>query len=128
MIEVVARDGEPEALLCPALICDACRKQVAGPGNLLWAVRRPEGGKRQSSPAFVAHKGRCDQVVKKILANLYPLADGWTEQWDEAGSFLAYLTSNTSKPFADDPDGNYLDHELVQPGGQVLSNLQLRER
>lgn len=120
MIEYISRSGEPEAMNCPAFICDACREQVVGRGNILWASRIAKGVSRGSSPLFVAHKGRCDRAVKKLMEGMYPFDDGWLELWEEIGGFLAHLTNNLEHAFADDRDGTYAEHELTHPAGVVL--------
>ncbi|MEU7978327.1 hypothetical protein AB0B63_07315 [Micromonospora sp. NPDC049081] len=121
MIEYVSRSGEPEAMNCPAFICDACRKQVIGPGNILWAIRLGEDAERASSPLYVAHKGRCDQAVTALLEHLYPFDEGWhSNLWTEIEAFLGPLNNNAVHAFADDPDGTYHDHALIQPGGIIL--------
>ncbi|RZU72000.1 hypothetical protein EV384_0339 [Micromonospora kangleipakensis] len=120
MIEIVARDGQPQALLCPALVCDVCRLQVAGPGNIVWYARtEPE---RQSSPMFVAHKP-CNRRLEAMLEPVYPRDKGWMGLWEEADRFIAQLAHNSRHPFAEDPDGTYLDQVVVQPGGLILPNI-----
>ena len=49
MIEIIARNGPPEAMLCPAFVCDACRKQVVGAGNVVY-MRRIVGDRRCRPP------------------------------------------------------------------------------
>lgn len=112
MIEIVPRDGPPEAMNCPAFICDACRKQVIGQGNIVW-MRRYIDRQPQSSPLYVAHKGDCDRRIEAALEQRYTAADGWTSLWEEAGDFLHYLTNNLTQTFADDPDGRYLTQTIV---------------
>lgn len=121
MIEYIARDGEPEAMTCPAFICDACRRQVTGAGNIYWAVRYAAPGQRQSSPLFVSHKYECSRAVDQIVETTYPFAEGWSGALsNEIRVFLAQLNHNAEHAFADDPDGTYLDHDVVHPGGMVL--------
>ncbi|MFI7632416.1 hypothetical protein [Microbispora rosea] len=115
MIEIVARNGSPEAMLCPAFICDACRKQVMEAGNVIYAVRYPDQSERETSPLFVAHKGACDMAVQQWLAANYPVADGWSDLWDEIDDFLAYLGGNFKRSFAEDADGQYVPHVVVMP-------------
>ncbi|GAA0969921.1 hypothetical protein GCM10009555_017930 [Acrocarpospora macrocephala] len=112
MIEFVIRNGPPQALICPEFICDTCRKQVTASGNLLYARRTDP---RQTSPVFVAHKGACDRALTKWLGTAYPEADGWHHSWEEIQFFLSNLVHNFDHPYADDPDGEYLDHQLVLP-------------
>lgn len=113
MIEMIGRNGPPEAMICPALICDVCREQVADSGNVVYYVRYVEG-ERESSPLFVSHKPH-DRELRAVMEEAYPLADGWTSQWDEAKYFMEHLVHNFTHPFADDADGEYLSHRLVLP-------------
>lgn len=117
MIEILGRSGEPEAMNCPAIICDGCRKQITNSGNIVWGITigvEP----RLSTPLFAAHKGRCDRVVQAGLQDRYP-GDQWVWLWEEADHFLEYLNGNFRKPFADDPNGNYHEHRIALPGPQA---------
>lgn len=116
MIEIVPRSGPPEALSCPAFVCDTCRKQVVDKGNIVWMLKVIHGDDetRRQSPLYVAHKGRCDQALDLWLKGEY--GDGWIPMWEELGVFLKQLTHNAVNDFADDKKGEY--HRLVikQPG------------
>lgn len=114
MIEMVSRSGEPEAMLCPALVCDTCRQQVVGRGNIVWAMRHEP--RWQSSPLFVSHKGRCDLVVEAGLQSQYPISDGWLDFSAEADQFMRHLAHNADHSFADDPDGTYRIVPVIHPG------------
>ncbi len=114
MIEIIARNGPPEAMLCPAFMCDTCRKQVVGQGNVVSKVRY-DGDQRQTSPLFVTHKGSCDLALEAWLDTRYPLADGWSQIWDELEVFVRQLTHNLTHAFADDREGEYLPHRVVMP-------------
>lgn len=111
MIEIVPRSGPPEALSCPAFVCDACRKQVVGKGNITWMLKtiRGEGEVRQQSPVYVAHKGACDRALEVWLRKQY--SDGWIHMWEELSVFLKQLAHNAVNDFADDKKGEY--HQLV---------------
>lgn len=113
MIEYVARSGPPEAMNCPAFICDGCRKQVVGEGIVTWCstIGRDDGEHRQS-PIHVAHKGTCGRKVEAILKACYPRADGWIDYWDDIADFARQLANNAAEAFADDPDGEYHQHHL----------------
>lgn len=122
MIEYVARSGPPEAMNCPAFICDACRKQVVGAGIVTWSTSIARDGKpgpHRQSPLYVAHKGECGRKVEAMLHAAYPLDDGWVDLWDDIADFLKQLTHNTTNAFADDPDGEYHQHRLegARPNG-----------
>lgn len=112
MIEFVPYSGEPEALNCPAFVCDTCRKQVVGEGNVTWCVKVVgKGGQRQHSPLFVSHKGRCDKALETWLGVQYSLDDDWINLSEEIGVFRKQLDHNADRSFADDPNGQY--HELI---------------
>jgi hypothetical protein len=130
MIEYVARNGPPEAMLCPALVCDSCRRQVTGEGNILWASRyvgnRDEG--RQVTPMFVSHKGHCDQRVTAMMHRGWPpddydapdanVGDGWSYSWEEAETMLAQLAHNFTHPFAADREPG-VEYIYGRPGPPV---------
>ncbi len=123
MIEIVARSGPPDALNCPAFICDACRRQVTGRGNIYWVVKN-SAEHFTSSPLFVSHKGRCVKPAEKLVESLYPAADGWSRTlWSELGTFLGQLAHNAENDFSEDADGIYHNHQLVQPYRGVLPAL-----
>ncbi|WP_405580713.1 hypothetical protein [Streptomyces sp. NBC_01092] len=115
MIEYLGRSGPPEAMNCPALICDTCREQVVDRGNVIWGTTAGADGPRRSTPLFVAHKGRCDRAFDLWFAQAYPAADGWLQLWEEAAVFVGQLTHNLTHAFADDTDGEYHPHHLVLP-------------
>lgn len=99
---------------CPAFICDACRKQVVGDGNIIWAVRYV-GEARQSSPVFVSHKFPCSRQVDALVKRHYPCGEGWSGLWEEASVFIGHLSNNLVHAFDDDPEGEYHEHALMLP-------------
>lgn len=115
MIEYIGRSGPPEAMNCPALICDSCRKQVVERGNVIWGTTVGADGPRRSTPLYVAHKGRCDRAFDLWFAQAYPTDDGWIQLWEEAETFMRQLAYNLTHAFADDPDGEYHPHRLQLP-------------
>lgn len=114
MIEYVARSGPPEAMNCPAFVCDGCRKQVVGPGIVTWAstIGSDGSGTHRQSPLYAAHKGECGRKVEALLKVSYPHEDGWIDLWDDIADFLNQLAHNAVNAFADDPDGEYHAHKL----------------
>lgn len=115
MIEILGRSGEPEAMNCPALICDACRKQVVDHGNILWGTTvgvEP----RATTPLFVAHKGDCDVALSGSLEQQYP-GDEWVWLWEEADHFLEYLNNNFKRALPEGPRVTYHDHQVAFPAG-----------
>ncbi|MFE2850609.1 hypothetical protein ACFXJO_05675 [Streptomyces lavendulae] len=111
MIEYVPRSGPPEAMHCPTIICDTCRTQVHGAGNIVWMVKSYlADGPRQQSPLYAAHKGPCDRALEAWLKTQYPEGD-WLLNWEELGDFLRQLAHNAEHAFADDTKGEY--HQLI---------------
>jgi hypothetical protein len=98
---------------CPAVVCDACRRQVVGTGNIVWAYKVVHGTDevRQQSPLYAAHKGRCDQALDAWLKKQYSSSDHWILLWEELDSFMRQLGHNSTNAFADDAEGEY--HQLV---------------
>ncbi|MER6376752.1 hypothetical protein ABT255_52665 [Streptomyces mirabilis] len=112
MIEYVPYSGEPEAMNCPAAICDTCREQVVGEGNIVWCIRAGnKGEQRQQSPLFASHEGGCDCALGRWLEAQYPLDDNWINLSDEIDVFLKQLGNNVGRSFADDPRGDY--HQVI---------------
>jgi hypothetical protein len=111
MIEVVPYSGPPEAMNCPAIICDACRRQVVGKGNIVWAYKvvHNDDELRQQSPVFAAHKGSCDRGLDLWLKKQY--GSGWIIMWEELGTYLRQLAYNAEHAFEDDKNGEY--HQLI---------------
>lgn len=118
MIEYVARSGPPEAMNCPAFICDTCRKQVVAQGIVTWGTtigRDGEPGPHRQSPIYVAHKGRCGRALETWFEKNYPAADGWIDMWDDLEDFVRQLANNLANAFADDTEGTYHQHKLTLP-------------
>ena len=111
MIEIVPRSGPPEAMNCPAVVCDTCRKQVVDKGNIVWAYKSVYGTDevRQQSPIYAAHKGACDRALDLWLKKQY--GEGWLILWEELGTFMRQLAHNAVNDFADDKKGEY--HRLI---------------
>lgn len=123
-IAFVARNGPPEAMRCPMLLCDACGGRIQSgdgkrdpeaqrledrPGiSVSWARYvdgdRPAPDRLESSPTFFVHKGRCDRAFQKYVEQFYRLDDGWTNGWDDVANVFAQLSHNMTHPFEDDPD------------------------
>lgn len=115
MIEYISRSGPPEAMNCPALVCDACRQQITAKGNVIWGCTLGADGPRRRTPLYVAHKGRCNHLFDRWFTKAYPYDDGWVQLWEEAPDFIRQLAHNLTHAFADDPDGEYHDHTLILP-------------
>lgn len=118
MIEYVARSGPPEAMNCPAFVCDTCRGQVVGEGIVTWTTtvgRDGTPGPHRQSPIYVAHKGDCGRALERWMERQYPPADGWIDLWDDLEDFVRQLAHNLTHAFTDDPEGRYDQHRLVMP-------------
>lgn len=132
MIEIVYRSGPPEALCCPALICDACREQIIADytadvslqGNAYYWSKRDNQGRMSVSPMLLAHKGHCDQALRRVLGgNFYQSQDGWDSGWDEIGTFLDHLGHNAITPFSGDEEGAYRFADIVPPPADLMLQL-----
>lgn len=126
MIYIVSRSGAPEALECPAFICDVCGEQVAGRGNVEWAHKR-EVDKSFISPLFTTHKEVCSRKFRAWEQKFgYPQGDGWRYGWRELEHFMKHLTHNASNSFSDDEgtrDGSaeYHPRQVVWPKSPLPS-------
>lgn len=116
MIEYIGRDGEPEASLCPAFICDACRQQITQ--GLVLHGATYENGHRYATPLHVACRGRCYQQVAAHFHNAYPGMYG--DLTEDIHTFVKHLTHNSTNAFTDDPEGTYHQHTIVMPGTDVF--------
>lgn len=116
MIEFVPYSGEPEAMNCPAFICDTCRTQIVGEGVVVWRVKIRSGGEpRQQSPLFTAHKRACDQALSRWLEPQYPLDGDWIDLSEEIDVFRKQLDNNANRSFVDDDRGEYHQTILRMP-------------
>jgi hypothetical protein len=118
VIEYIARSGPPEAMNCPAFICDTCREQVVSEGIVTWCTTIGHDGTpgpHRQTPIFVAHKGRCGRALEAWLEARYPRGDGWIDLWDDLDDFVRQLAYNLVHAFADDAEGRYHQHELTLP-------------
>lgn len=123
MIEIVPRNGPPEALTCPAVVCDVCRRQITDSGNILWAhkVVGDSGEPPAQSPMYAAHKGNCDMAMEKWLKVQY--GQGWITLWEEADTFLQQLVHNFTRAFGEDTRGDYqrliIQHPKSDPHREI---------
>lgn len=122
MIEFIARSGPPEAVNCPAFVCDTCGRQVAEQGCLWWGYLypNPSDGLRHTTPVYVTHKGECVSAFEAWFHCAYPDADdaSWLLCDHEIDESLEHLRSNFTHRFEDDAldDGvEYHAHRVVWP-------------
>jgi hypothetical protein len=101
-ITLIDRNGPPEALICPAVICDTCGEPISAerrdiykasrPGLVLW-LREPGPDHRPVLTDFAyVHKGACD---RKYSAGRHMLSRGLDD-------FMAQLAHNYAHPFEDE--------------------------
>src|SRR5512142_149908 len=125
---MVSRSGPPEAMLCPALICDACREQIltdkAGGNALHWVRFDPA----ESSPLLLAHGGPCSSMLRTALSGHYRTEDGWSAGWEEIGTVLDQLANNAVRAFADDPNGSHRATRVVPPPAELLARVNVAVR
>jgi hypothetical protein len=108
MIEIVNLDGYNDGwgpLVCPVLVCDVCREQVVGHGNLERAYRHVDGEAVEQTPLYVTHKQPCSRVFDQWKAGAYPTSEGWAFGWDEARVVLDQLQHNLNNVLV--PDYGY---------------------
>ncbi|MFE1767227.1 hypothetical protein ACFW81_23790 [Streptomyces angustmyceticus] len=122
MIEYMAFSGTDDALNCPIFICDYCRKQITGPGNIVWgeAGGHPEGEPRRRTPLFATHKD-CDHKFTAMFRQIYPPEGGWRDLWDDIDTFLRQLAHNATHALdekAGEAHPHIMDMPLVRNWGQ----------
>lgn len=102
MITFIDRNGPPEGLLCPAILCDSCLQPVNGEGWVLWQPRysddRRDNRPTIASLAFV-HPGDCDHAYEQAHGHHYS---------SPLGEFLTQLAYNYANPFREKPDVEYV--------------------
>lgn len=111
MIEMVARNGPPEAAICPAFICDHCRKQVLSSDNTFIVFKMKVQEPHECTLLFVACAGACIHHVDRYLDTQYPQSEGWgypkSINIGGYGNFIGHLNHNAGESFDADPDGKY---------------------
>lgn len=129
MIEYMAHSGPTAALNCPIFICDYCREQITGQGNVVWGVSggvvfEETGGydrkPRRSTPLFATHKD-CDHKFRPMFRALYPYEDGWHDLWEDIGDFVRQLAHNATHSLeekAGESHPHVVEMPLVRTWGQ----------
>jgi hypothetical protein len=115
MIAFIDRNGPPEAMHCPAFLCDHCHKPIAGkgvegPGGIV--IWRPKGqahdADHRPGPQEVAtvHKGACDRTYEAT----HPAANGERDRWwwMDLDELLEHLTHNIANPFVAEDNVEYV--------------------
>lgn len=100
MIVVLTRSGPPEAMTCPAILCDTCLTPIHDQrpyGLVLW--RDLDDGTQQIAHV---HKGRCDRTWEAK----HPGPDHWMSA--ELGVFLDQLRGNVEEPFPAEDNVEYV--------------------
>lgn len=97
MITTIVRNGPPEAMTCPAVICDHCGKPIHEQGNALWLSEYSEGSDRPRTTFAFTHK-HCD--------HLFDRSGLWFSE--ELDRFLEQLVYNFSHQFRHEPNVEYI--------------------
>jgi len=114
VIEYIGRDGPPEAMNCPAFICDVCNQQVVKHGNVMWGTtvgHDPADQPHRQTRPYITHKDVCVRAFEAWFKRAYPGPD-WLLLSDEINTFLQQLAHNFAHAFADDTEGTYLRHRV----------------
>ncbi len=100
MLAYVNRNGPPEALACPVLLCDQCSTPIQGdfPNNgiVIWR-NNPD----QTQQVAHVHKGRCDRDYE----DAHP-GSPWL--WEELQVWLEQLVRNVREPFPAERNVEYV--------------------
>jgi hypothetical protein len=78
-------EGLPD-LICPVVLCDGCREEIVGPGNVLWIDS--DGGQ-----VWHTHKGACDRKVSRAIRQAHGTDHEWSRELSE---WIAQLHRNVS--------------------------------
>ncbi|MFJ8677257.1 hypothetical protein [Streptomyces sp. NPDC093589] len=114
MIEYMAHSGPNTALNCPIFICDFCRQQITGQGNVVWGEAGGyDGTPRQRTPIFATHKD-CDHKFIGMFRKIYPVKDGWRDLWDDIGDFVKQLAHNATRSL-EEQAGESHPHIVAMP-------------
>lgn len=101
MITFIDRNGPPEGLTCPAILCEHCGEPIHQRGLVLWQVNYGDRGERPSvSPLAFVHQGRCDQAFDAAHPG------HWCSR--ELDQFLEQLAHNFREPFELEPNVEYI--------------------
>ena len=109
---MVARSGPPEAMLCPAAVCDVCGEPIHGHGHVVWWPEYSDQGEYSSSPLYFVHQAVCDQRLCAALGDS-PRHPSGGSYWQSLDEFLAQLRHNFEDPFE---DGAAVKHDIPKVG------------
>jgi predicted HD phosphohydrolase len=110
-ITFIDRNGPPEAMRCPAFLCDVCNEPVHHSpddghfGAVVWWTSY-DGDRPKVSQVYVVHKGpqkRCLDALSKAIGK-----DAGHETWDNLDSFAQQLLHNALNPFVSERDAQYI--------------------
>lgn len=106
-IRMIARNGPPEAMICPAILCSVCLEPVtAKNGAAYWFSYgyEQDSGRAIESEVEFAHKGRC-----------FSVADHRNEYGERAllmdldlNFFLKQLVNNFKRGFREEENVEYV--------------------
>jgi hypothetical protein len=107
-ITMIDRNGPPEGMTCPAVICDACGEPINinrqtiyesnTSGMVLWTSEPGRDQHPTMSDFAYVHKGACD---RKYSAGRHLLSR-------ELDDFMAQLAHNYAHPFTEEPGVEYV--------------------
>jgi hypothetical protein len=100
MITYIERNGPPEAMSCPAILCDQCLKPITGHGNVMW-LPDYDGDTYQVLALAHTHK-ECTAAFERTH---HPDRAWCSEELDQ---WLAQIAHNFTHPFPAEPNVEYL--------------------
>lgn len=100
-LTMIDRNGPPEAIICPSIVCDSCGAPInATEGGLaLWQPNREPDGRPSPVTLRLVHQGRCDQFAERRWGHHYS---------QDLKQFMAPLAYNYATPFTLEPDVDYV--------------------
>jgi hypothetical protein len=101
-ITMIDRNGPPAALICPAVICDACGRPInaVGPAGLVeWNVVHEDDSRPLVTEVSYVHKGRCDRSWNARKPHLYSR---------DLREYMAQLAANFAHPFVHETGVEYI--------------------
>jgi hypothetical protein len=108
------RNGPPEAMACPGVICDYCGEFVTGDGNVEWFKRCDDEMGPIISPFYFTHSDSCSLSFSREKGET-TYSDGWLPHRIRLSQFLRYLQHNLAHRFEEDRAVGMGEAEYVAP-------------
>jgi hypothetical protein len=103
MLTLIDRNGPPEALTCPAFICDVCGEPLtAEDGWVLWWPELHVNRTPRPGQLYHVHQGACDRA---LVAQRGDNNSGYSRPLSE---FIEQLAHNTEHPFKGERGVQYI--------------------